>query len=215
MINKLIPASRPQLTKEQLLKEIADAYPFFTIPDFFVAGIRGYYLDTMGQAGTNDRKLYDDAIFLVGKDGMVAFNANTDPGALKLGIASLKPGVWPVYKFDKHRGQTTAPYLALCQRAGEVTVLRDAKPGQQPKEDTGSFGINIHRGGSFTTSSLGCQTIPPAQYDGPNGFIAKAKEMAEKAFGEKYAAETITYVLLENKPASTQEQSAAVSHNSE
>ena len=44
---------------------------------------------------------------------------------------------------------------------------------------------------------------------------AKAKEMAEKAFGEKYAAETITYVLLENKPASTQEQSAAVSHNSE
>lgn len=199
MNKKLVPASKPQMTREALLAKIKQSHPNFTPPLFFVAGIRGYYLDSMGEKGSNDRCLYDDAIFLVGKTGIVAFNANTDPSAFKRGIASLVPGVWPVYKFDKHRGQTAAPYLALCQRAGNVKVLRDGKEGGKPTEDIGSFGINIHRGGSFTTSSLGCQTIPPAQYDGPEGFIATAQAMAKEANGEKYAEIEYTYVLLENK----------------
>jgi lysozyme len=110
--------------------------------------------------------MYDDALFLVSPEAFVAFNANTDPSGYRKGrgtgagkgMASLNPGVWPVYRFDLHNGQ----YLALCQRAGTVTVTRDGRP---PYPDTGMFGINIHRGGETGTSSEGCQTIPPKQWD--------------------------------------------------
>lgn len=188
MEKHILPASRPQIKRKDLLKLLKEAHPDFVLPDFFTLGIRGYYQDTMGKPGENDRNIYDDAIFIIGKEEFVAFNGNTDPAAFRLSIASLKPGIWPVYKFDLHKGQ----YMALCQRGGPVTVVRDGKG-----EDTGMFGINQHKGGTWGTGSLGCQTTPPQQYD---EYINTCLETAKKYFGKNYKDKSdYTYVLLEAK----------------
>jgi hypothetical protein len=184
-MSSTLPESIPQIKKGEVIALINKAHPSFILPDFFITGIRGYYKNTMGKPSENDRKIYDDAIFLIGKDDFFAFNANTDPSAFRPQIANLKAGIWPVYKFDLHKGK----YLALCQRAGEVTVIRDGQG-----EDMGMFGINIHKGGIFSTSSLGCQTIPPSQY---GSFITNAQILAEKYNGKNWKKLTYTYVLLE------------------
>lgn len=198
MATVMLPAARPRLSADALHSLIApfqidrQKYPLV------VAGIRGYYLDSLGVKGKNDRGIYDDAIFLDSVNATIAFNANTDPSIFRVGtgkaegikgIASLKPGVWYVHKFAKHKEK----YLALCQRAGEVTVLRDGKTAQY--EDTGNFGINIHKGGYNTTSSEGCQTIHPAQWE---SFIATAKSETQRSFGNKWQQVVIPYVLIEN-----------------
>jgi lysozyme len=151
----------------------------------------------MGAPGVNDRGFYDDALFIDAPSATVAFNGNTDPSGYRKGtgagphkgMASLNPGAWFVHKFDKHKGQ----YLALCQRAGAVTVTRDGTP---PYPDTGEFGINIHRGGYNTTSSEGCQTIHPSQWE---SFINLAVDQAKRYHGSKWNKVVIPYILLEDQ----------------
>ncbi len=190
------PAARPRASRAQVIAAVKRLYPNVVFDGrLTVVGVRGYYRDTLGAVGRNDRAMYDDALFLISDDAFVAFNGNTDPSGFRAGsgrgagkgMASLNPGVWPVYRFDLHNGQ----YLALCQRAGQVTVTRDGRP---PYPDTGMFGINIHRGGVRTTSSEGCQTIPPDQWP---AFIATAQDQAKRAYGPDWKGEVITYVLLE------------------
>jgi hypothetical protein len=160
-----------------------------------VVGQRGYYRDTMGAPGVNDRGIYDDAIFLVSPSAFTSFNANTDPSSYRKGrgtgptkgMASLKPGAWYVHRFDKHKGK----YLALCQRLGPVTVIRDGDP---PYEDTGMFGINIHKGSYNSTSSEGCQTIHPGQWD---SFISLAADQAQRYYNDRWKTVVIPYILLE------------------
>lgn len=159
-----------------------DKYPLI------IVGIRGYYRDTMGVVGKNDRNLYDDAIFLVSDNVTASFNGNTDPSAYQKGIANLVPNAYYAHNFGKHKGQ----YLALVQRKGEVVVVRDGEP---PKVDKGYFGINIHKGGRNTTSSLGCQTIHPDQWD---GFIQLAAAEAKRLHGKDWDKVTIPYVLIDN-----------------
>lgn len=182
------PGGRPKMTADEVRALVKARHPGFTPPAVFVVGIRGYYRDGMGRRGENDRGMYDDALFAFTPSGFRAFNGNTDPtgyrkghgiGATK-GMASLTPGVWPVYRVGKHKGQ----YLALCQHGGPVTVMRDGAP---PYPDTGNFGINIHKGGINTTSSEGCQTIPPDQWPEFINFVANAA----KAQG------VVPYVLLD------------------
>jgi len=171
----IVPATTPQTTADQI-KALVDAHQ--VLGPVVIVGIRGYYKDTMGVPKVNDIGIYDDALFISAPDCFVAFNANTDPSVAKPGVACLKPGVWS-YKVGIH-GLNKPPdkrYTALVQ-AKEVTVIRDGDfPGSPIRhtvegikhEDTGMFGINIHRGGYNTTSSLGCQTIYPKQWD---SFIA-------------------------------------------
>lgn len=177
------------MSRAEVLALIKTAYPSFIPPDFFIVGIRGYYADSMGKPGVNDRNIYDDALFLVGKDEFYPFNGNTDPAAFRLSIATLKPGIWPVYKFDIHGG-SQSQYPAICQRGGPVTVSRDGG-----KVETGNFGINIHKGGINGTSSLGCQTIPVIQW---REFYDKAVILAHKYYGDAFKSKKdYSYVLLE------------------
>lgn len=192
-MSKMKPSSRPKRAATDVLNlldkngiKVHDSI----VDEVVVVGIRGYYKDTMGKPGVNDRGIYDDAIFLVGPDHFSSYNGNTDPsgyrkgwgtGASK-GMASLKAGLYRAYKLDMHNGQ----YPALCQRADVVTVVRDGEPNY---EDTGWFGINIHRGGDGTTSSLGCQTIPPSQW---SSFMENVKRLLRE-----HNQTVVPYLLVE------------------
>lgn len=185
----MIPKSRPQQKRDETLKQLRAAS--VTDPVCLV-GIRGYYRDTMGAKGKNDRGIYDDSIILVSPNVHAAFNANVDPAAsgfnpkARKGYASLKSGVWR-YRLGKHGLRSGNPYKALVQ-ADAVTVQRDG--GQ---EETGWFGINIHRGGIKTTSSEGCQTLPPAQW--PAFITLVESEM------KRNNAKTVSYVLTSRRDA--------------
>lgn len=153
----------------------------------FLVSVRGYFLDTMGEKAKNDRGIYDDAIAIVSPRGVVTFNANTDPAKYKKGIANLNKGTW-LYKIGIHglSKPKALQYTALVQ-ADKVTVHRD-----EQGNDTGWFGINIHKGGANSVSSIGCQTIPPSQWE---AFISLVKSLM-KEYGQK----TIEYCLVENNP---------------
>lgn len=190
-----LPPARPRMTRAELHRRIAPHRIDRKRHPLVIVGVRGYYADSLGAPGRNDRGIYDDALFIDGPDAFAAFNANTDPSRVRpgkgagaaRGMACLQPGAWFVHRFDLHKGQ----YLALCQRLGPVTVLRDGHAGAY--SDTGHFGINIHKGGVATTSSEGCQTVPPAQWP---AFVALARDQAERAFGPAWKETVIPYVLL-------------------
>lgn len=171
----ILPPARPKqtrLTTEALLEPYGS-------PEIALLAYRGYYRDTLGIYGKNDRKIFDDAIFFISPKVYRTFNVNTDPNGFRQGhgtaestkgMASLKPGKYP-YKLGMHKGQ----YKCLVQ-AGPVTVYRDADDkvpeskvimhqGIRAYEDTGEFGIHVHHAGHTSTSSLGCITLPPEQYD--------------------------------------------------
>lgn len=140
---------------------------------FALLGVRGYYLKSMGVADKNDRGIYDDEIFLITPSAYVAYNANCDPSAFRHRIASLKTGTW-LYKLGVH-GLSMPPakrYKAMVQ-AAQVVVQRDGAA-----DESGFFGINIHRGSRNSTSSLGCQTIHPDQWE---AFIATVEGEMKRA----------------------------------
>ena len=127
-----------------------------------VLAIRGYYLDSMGEPGRNDRRIYDDAIVIASPRGIMAYQGNTDPNGFRKGsgkgagkgMAMLRKGIhW--YGTGKHKGRLA---FRQCEK---VTVIRDGDP---PCIDIGFHAINIHSGGVRSTSSLGCQTLPPANW---------------------------------------------------
>jgi hypothetical protein len=201
----MVPLTRPRLSSaelEVLLAPFADKRRDFP---FLVIGVRGYYRNSLGKPGANDRGIYDDALFIHTPYVTASYNANTDPSkhrpgwgtGVNKGMASLDAGFWPVYQFDRHKNK----YLALCQR-GPVTVTRDGNP---PYKETGSnFGINIHMGGWLTTNSEGCQTIYPDQWP---SFIALAEDQGRRIFGEElkdgkpaWRREFVAYVLFDGLP---------------
>lgn len=141
-------------------------------------------LGVRGQAGGNQIGVYDDALYLCAPGSFSGFNANTDPSRIHPGVACLKTGLW-LYKVGIHglSKPTEHRYTALVQ-AKEVTVLRDGR------DDTGFFGINIHRGGYNTTSSEGCQTIFPDQWPLFIGLVrSKLLQFEQKV---------VPYLLVEN-----------------
>ena len=183
-----VPSAVPRLTRAELAARLAAAGHVIDAAQFplQVIGIRGYYRDTMGAAGTNDRGIYDDALFVQSPNVTAAFNGNTDPSVFRPAIASLDPGLYFAHRLGLHKNA----YQALIQRNGEVAVTRDGGV-----KERGYFGINIHRGGNISTSSEGCQTIPPSQWD---AFIGLVTSEAKRLFGKQWQTQTIPYALLVN-----------------
>jgi hypothetical protein len=134
-----------------------------------------------------------------------AFPATTDPGTYwrkKLmnvkGTAVMKPGQYrKAYRIGKHNDQ----YKALRQQ-GNVTVYRDANRDNKldtegMPEDSGIFGINIHRAGEHTASTLvnkwsaGCQV-----FQDPDHFLFFLT-LCER--GRDKFSNSFTYTLLKEE----------------
>ena len=116
----------------------------------------------------------------------------------KLGAALLKDGQYiDAYTIGLHRGE----YKALVQQK-PVTVIRDYDRNaildfNNGKEDTGNFGINIHRAGSKGTTinvdkwSAGCQVFENAE-DFANFLVLAEKHKA--LYGNNF-----TYTLVDER----------------
>jgi lysozyme len=155
-----IPPSRPQSTRGEIIVKIPTSIKHAY--KVILVGVRGYYRDSMGEVGKNDRGIYDDAIFVIAPDFFGSWNANTDPSysdKQKPDVAVLSPGVH-LYKQGRHRISRPPSYRAFrpANANEELPVTRSGKPSV-------GVAINIHRGGKNGTSSLGCQTIPPDQWE--------------------------------------------------
>lgn len=163
--------------------------------------IRGYYLDSAGVVGRNDRGLWDDAWCLYSpQHGVVTYRANTDPtgfrpgsgtGANK-GRATLAPGVW-LYAPGPHKGRPA------FRQAAPVMVLRDAVGGGTYPH-VGYFGINIHDAPGRGTSSEGCQTLPVAAFAPLRSMFVSWLEEAGNPRGRNdqgATGRTFEYVLIE------------------
>jgi hypothetical protein len=152
---------------------------------------------------------FDDEIWVFwrfdNKWTLKKYKATTDPGITYLqnpvsssGTAILKEGQYlKAYRLGKHKGQ----YTALVQ-SQPVTVVRDFNRDNKldfssGKEQTGFFGINIHRSSPTGEStfvnnwSAGCQVFARIwEYD---EFIGLCK----KAMGEW--GDEFTYSLINRK----------------
>ncbi len=133
------------------------------------------------------------------------YRCTTDPGAYylenplsELGTAILKKGQYKgCYRIGRHKGK----YTALVQNA-PVTVIRDPNRDNvldvdTSIEETGYFGINIHRASQNEQSiqvnqwSAGCQVFSdPFQYDMFINVCKKGREI----FGNSF-----TYTLLSER----------------
>lgn len=121
----------------------------------------------------NKNNEFDDLIGVVENNSITWYTATTNAGRHWLlnflnpkGTAVLKCGQYiGAWKLGLHKGQ----YEALIQTGGKVTVYRDADKDEtaeeQGIEETGWFGINIHRANPKTISRIvekwsgGCQVF--------------------------------------------------------
>lgn len=162
----------PRLDYKNLRRTLRELdYPFFDDGD--------YNLNIIGIRTEDSRaNLFNDWICLAfrqnGHEQLLVFSATTDPGIYWRkhpmnveGTAILKAGHYPgMFSLGMHQGK----YLALRQSA-PCTVYRDANQdanldtGPGLEQETGMFGINLHRATSKGASeqvdrwSAGCQVI--------------------------------------------------------
>lgn len=178
--NRILPPSRPDISYDEAraLIEAAQVAPRQG-ERVWVLGRRGYFGNSMGAPGKNDIGLYDDALVIVNESErkVEAFNANTDPSAHGESRAHLRAGVWRYRPGTHGLSRPAAQRYPAFVQAGEVVVFREGTT-HLPKGMSdargvclgdglwrGMFGINIHRGGYTTTSSVGCVTVYPDQWE--------------------------------------------------
>jgi lysozyme len=150
--------------------------------------VRGYYRDSMGKPGVNDRGIYDDAMFVVGPETFASFRANTDASRFRKGLATLLPGVHP-FRAGNHgisRPGGGYPAFRPATKGEALPVSRDGEEGRSKRD---GVAINIHRGGYNTTSSEGCQTLYPPDWD---AFLSLTKLEMKRA-----GVKTFDYILID------------------
>jgi hypothetical protein len=162
----------------------------------------GYQWPTLHVVGVrskaNEKNKFDDMMYLINGPMQQIFSCTTNPGTHWLknllnpkGTAVLKPGQYvDAYQLGLHQGK----YEALVQRK-PVTVYRDGDKDDVAEEtkveQTGLFGINIHRANPSAISkfidkwSAGCQVLN--DFKKYATLIAACKASGKKAF---------TYTLL-------------------
>lgn len=181
----MLPATRPKISREEIEGLINTKFgtPKYNV---ILVGLRGYYKKSFGNPDTNDIGVYDDALCIISDKVFATYNFNTDPSRQYPGIATLKSGEMYLYSKgihgmhhlnlkDKHDAnlyqqlletKKDVPELPLTYWAfrqyGNVTVIRNGIPVTDSPQRR--FYIDIHRGGVNTTSSEGCQTVPPSQW---------------------------------------------------
>ncbi len=198
--------NKPVLTRAQAIEIAGDSYAGEKV---FILGVRGF----MESVGGNKKGIYDDAVFLVTEDGVEGFNFNTDPSIDRTGIAVLQPGKYAytqglhgLHHLDTKNNLEDRviyntliahhkdipppqpgkiiPYWAFRQ-AGPVTLLRDGKTEAEvdgwPSDPAW---IDIHKGGVNTTSSEGCQTVLPDEWQDfrYKGYAAMDKDSLHEIF---------------------------------
>jgi lysozyme len=178
----MLPPSRPKMSESEARKILRQAGVTDPVA---VIGRRGYYLQTMGNPTSNDRGIYDDALIVVTPDGIMTFNGNVDPSVFRPGIATLASGVHR-YRPGRHGISRDRPgrivsYPAFrpATKNEQLPVTRDGV-ASNPRP---GVAINIHRGSRNGTSSEGCQTIPPDQWDAFHALVMSAlKKAGQKDF---------------------------------
>lgn len=164
---------KPQATRETVIKDLirSGLWSNDKVTRCSTVGIRGYYLNSMGRVRTNDRGIYDDAIFVISPHTFASFNFNTDPSSYRRGIASLVAPQRVTYRPGYHGYGKRSGHPAFRQ-ASPVIVRRDGGSGNGIQLSDGlftdktgkKFWINLHKGGRRSTSSNGCQTVPSDQW---------------------------------------------------
>lgn len=152
-----------------------------------ILAMRGYFQDSMGKPGVNDRGIYDDAFFVVSPREHRSFFGNTDPTRHKHGVAMIMPGVHPYrrayHKWGKAGGH---PAFRPATPGEELPVWRDGIEDPRP-----GIACNMHRGGWTTTSSEGCLTIHPDHWQ-------EFYDMVDRLMDE-YDLKTIPVCLIEQQ----------------
>lgn len=173
---------------------------------------RPFELNIIGiRANTSVPNVFNDSLNVLftdntGRLASLSWRATTDPGTYWLknpmnpqGTAILKPGQYVgSHALGMHRGK----YLALVQ-VRPLTVIRDFnRDGKADytlgREESGLFGINIHRASSEGTTktidkySAGCQVF--ANADDFSVFLQLA-ERHKNLYGNSF-----TYTLLSGLP---------------
>lgn len=139
----------PKQTKQESLDILANHGLSLETHKLLMLAVRGYYKNTFGKPNADDRKVYDDALFIISDNYYKAIQWNTNPSpTYKHGLAELITGLYDVKK-HRHKGKYNAFQII------EAKVKRDGKSGVF----VGNFGINLHYDGEYIPSgSLGCQT---------------------------------------------------------
>lgn len=190
-----------EANKDKLIAKVNDYNDVETVFDpskhLIVVAVRGFDLDE-GVSGQNDRRIWDDRMFVITPNEIRSFEANTDPNGFRKGygtgsnkgMACLKKGVW---FFGKGNHKGTPAFRQCCP----FTVTRDGSPNY---DHTGWHAINLHSGGQTSTSSLGCQTLKPNDFIAFRSFVYSMLDKCDNPFMKndwQQKVRAFPYILIE------------------